>query len=453
MPPYRKSARQLYFSVPASVILKVILFLSFRHYSRRICFYLPNLFQVEKRFHTIVAGGGAAGFFAALRIRALLASAPVLILESAARPLGKVTISGGGRCNVTHNLREVSRLLSFYPRGGRGLGSLLRRFGPGDTVQWFESRGVRLKTESDGRMFPVTDQSETIVNCLLSEARKLGVKLDTGSAVKAVVREPGGYLVVHKNGSHHCRNVLLATGSSAAGYRIAAALGHELVPPVPSLFTFKIDHPMLQGLAGVSLPHVRATLRLPTPIVGEGPLLITHWGLSGPAILRLSAWGARALAEREWRCPLAIDLLPELSQEDLRALLLAQKEGSRKQLGTAPVTLPKSLWRALLGGAGLGAERLWAETSNRDLNRLAEHLKAWSFDIAGRGVFKEEFVTAGGVPLDQVNLDTMESRRSPGLYLAGELLDVDGLTGGFNFQSAWASGWAAGNGIARGSGP
>ncbi len=429
-----------------------ILFLSFLRYSRRISFHLPNHSKVEKRFDTIVAGGGAAGFFAALRERSLRPEASVLVLESAAKPLGKVLISGGGRCNVTHNLNDVSRLLEHYPRGGRSLGTLLRKFRPADTVQWFQSRGIRLKTEPDGRMFPVTDSSQTIVDCLVGEARKLGVKLQCAAPVTDAVREGNGFSVTTREARYSCGQLLLATGSAPVGYRIATSLGHELVPPVPSLFTFKIEHPALKGLAGVSLERVRATLRLPEPIVQEGPLLVTHWGLSGPAILRLSAWGARALADRGWRCSLAVDLLPDLGRDELRALLLSQKDGGRKQLGTAPVPLPRSLWRALLASLELPAERPWAETSNRDLNRLLESLKGWTFEVLGRGVFKDEFVTAGGVPLAQIDLETMQSRRTAGLFLAGEILDVDGITGGFNFQSAWASGWTAGNGLAATAG-
>lgn len=403
---------------------------------------------MENWFDTVVVGGGAAGFFGALRLRALAPRASILVLESAARPLGKVLISGGGRCNVTHDLNDLERLMEFYPRGGPALASILRRFMPADTVRWFESRGVKLKTEADGRVFPVTDRSQTIVDCLLKDAARSGIEVRSGDPVKSIASNPEGYLVQSKSGRFPCRAVLLASGSSSAGYRWATALGHELVAPVPSLFTFNVNSPLLQGLAGVSLSRSRATLLLDPPITQEGPLLVTHWGLSGPAILKLSAWGARVLAERNWRCPLSLDLVPEHTGEDLRALMLRLKQGGRRQLGNPPIELPRSLWRAVLKGAELDHQRVWAETSNRDLGRLAEHLKGWRFEIAGRGVFKEEFVTAGGVPLDQVQLKTLESRRSPGLFLAGEILDVDGLTGGFNFQSAWASGWVAGQGMA-----
>ncbi len=371
-----------------------------------------------------------------------------MILESAARPLGKVLISGGGRCNVTHDLNDLDQLLGYYPRGGPALASILRRFMPADTVKWFESRGVELKTEADQRMFPVTDRSQSIVDCLVKEASRLGVAIRPGSPVTSITPGPEGYLIQSKSNRFVSRVVLLASGGSPAGYRWASALGHELVPPVPSLFTFKVHSPLLKGLAGVSLSRSRATLLLEPAITQEGPLLVTHWGLSGPAILKLSAWGARVLAERGWRCPLSLDLLPDQTSEKLRGLLLSLKEGGRRQLGNPPVELPRSLWRAVLQGAELDPQRIWAETSNRDLGRLAEHLKDWRFEIAGRGVFKEEFVTAGGVPLDQVQLKTLESRRSPGLFLAGEILNVDGLTGGFNFQSAWASGWVAGQGMA-----
>ncbi len=403
---------------------------------------------MKKTFETVIVGGGAAGFFGGLRLRALAPRASILVLESAARPQGKVLISGGGRCNVTHDLNDLEGLLEFYPRGGPALASILRRFMPADTVKWFESHGVKLKTEADGRMFPVTDRSQSIVDCLLKQAARSGLEVRSGDPVKSIALSPEGYLVQSKSGLFSCRTVLLASGSSPAGYRWATALGHDLIAPVPSLFSFKVDSPLLQGLAGVSLSRSRASLLLDPPITQEGPLLVTHWGLSGPAILKLSAWGARVLADCSWRCPLSLDLVPDHTGAELRRLLLGQKQGGRHQLGNPPLELPRSLWRAVLKGGELEPQRVWAEASNRALGCLAERLKDWRFEIVGRGVFKDEFVTAGGVPLEQVQLKTLESRRSPGLFLAGEILNVDGLTGGFNFQSAWASGWVAGQGIA-----
>ncbi|MBI3929660.1 MAG: NAD(P)/FAD-dependent oxidoreductase [Armatimonadetes bacterium] len=395
----------------------------------------------------VVVGGGAAGFFGALRARELNPDLSVLLLESAARPLGKVLISGGGRCNVTAACYDTERLLEHYPRGGRRLGRVLQRFGPGDTVEWFEARGVKLKTEADGRVFPVSDSSQTVVDCLLREARRLSVTVLTRHAVKEV--RPG-FRLETSAGSFRARKVLLAPGSSLRAYEWVSRFGHRVVPPVPSLFTFVVEDPRLKELQGVSLARVVGRLRVDPEIRQEGPLLVTHWGLSGPLVLRLSARGARALHEAGYRAELMLDFLPDLSQEELRRTLLAQKRQSPAAIGTrCPVELPRRLWQSLLNGEGIDPGRRWSEVPDRCLNRLSEAVKRAKFSVQGKGAFKEEFVTAGGVPLEEVDLDTMESRKVPGLHLAGELLDVDGLTGGFNFQNAWASGWVAGEALAR----
>jgi predicted Rossmann fold flavoprotein len=391
----------------------------------------------------IIVGGGAAGFFAALRAKSLERHARVCILEASRRPLSKVRISGGGRCNVTHACFDLSRLLGAYPRGGKALRPIFQRFGPKDTVEWFRHRGVALKTEEDGRMFPVTDSSQTIVDCLLSEAQRLGVELHLGVAVRSVLKSPRGFTLQTSGELWQADRLLLATGSAPNVYGWLENLGHSPVPPVPSLFTFTIADPRLEGLAGVSQPWVRASLDFPTAIMQEGPLLITHWGLSGPAILKLSAWAARELAGCNYQATLRIDWLPAHTHEEVRQRLLACKKewGGRGLAAEPPLPLPKRLWRALLGPE---PPRVWRETADKFLGRLTETLKRCEFRVSAKGVFKEEFVVAGGVPLSELHLTTMESRVCPRLHVAGELLDVDGITGGFNFQNAWATGWIAG---------
>jgi predicted Rossmann fold flavoprotein len=404
---------------------------------------------VKKNLRIAVIGGGAAGFFGALRAKSLNPQAEVEIFESAAQPLGKVRISGGGRCNVTNSCFDVSKLVKSYPRGQRELPGILTRFGPRETARWFEAHGVPLKTEPDGRMFPTTDRSQSVVDCLVQNAARSGVELHVKHPIGSLIRRAGGFLL---DQSYQCDRVLLASGSSKKGCEWLSALGHHLVEPVPSLFTFNVRDSRLSGLEGVSVALASCTLE-PRPglrIASEGPLLVTHWGLSGPAVLRLSAWGARELHACNYRCDLRVDWLPALQQEALRLLLLDCKErlGRRKVGAEVPpgVELSRRLWKQL-AESEVGVERCWNETSNRALNKLSESLKRMVFKIEGKGVFKEEFVTAGGVPLTEVDLTTMQSRICPGLYLAGEVLDIDGITGGFNFQSAWSTAWLAGSNI------
>lgn len=382
----------------------------------------------------IVIGGGAAGYFAALRAAE---RHEVTILESAARPLGKVRISGGGRCNVTHDCPELSRLVIHYPRGGKTLRPVLQRFGCPDTRKWFEDRGVPLKVEPDGRVFPVSNSSESIIECLEKEAARLHVEVITKTPASHLER---GFTVEGRAADA----VILACGSAPAGYRMAEAMGHTLIPPVPSLFTFTIADERLEGLPGLSLPWVKASLG---DITQEGPLLITHWGLSGPAILKLSAWGARVLADCNYQAELRLDLLPEMNDEQLRQALLAGKSSKKQISAIPPIPFPKRLWERWVTCAGIDPRKAYAEVPDKQLNRLTEAIKRATFKVQGKGVFKEEFVTAGGVPLAEVDLATMQSRTCPGLYLAGEILDVDGVTGGFNFQSAWATGWVAGGSV------
>jgi len=408
-----------------------------------------------------VIGGGAAGFFGAVACATAHPHSQVTLLEAGRQPLSKVRISGGGRCNVTHACFDPVGLVQYYPRGGKALRGAFTRFQAKDTVAWFQSHGVQLKTEADGRMFPVTDSSETIVDCLFDAAEAAGVKIRTGTAVKSISRRfplaasergeelKGGFKVALKNDEIlECDRILLATGSNPQGYRWAKDLGHTVEPPVPSLFTFNIPDPRLQDLAGVSVNDAR--LRLPdapsTLKEQTGPLLITHWGLSGPAVLKLSAWGARFLQNQHYQTPLLVNWLPQYNQESLAKMLLAVKSQlPRRQIATScPVPIPKRLWVSLVTHVGIGAEERWAEVSKKALNQLVQELNQGRYLIKGKGVFKEEFVTCGGVSLKEVDFKTMESRLVPGLYFAGEILDIDGVTGGFNFQSAWTTAWLAG---------
>jgi hypothetical protein len=416
----------------------------------------------------VVIGGGAAGFFGAVTCASAHPHTQVTLLEAGRQPLSKVRISGGGRCNVTHACFDPAALVQYYPRGGKALRGAFSRFQPKDTVAWFKSHGVQLKTEADGRMFPVTDNSETIVNCLIEAAEEAGIQLRVGTAVKSVRRRPplappnqggeskGGFEVELKTGEIvRCDRVLLATGSNPLGYRWAKDLGgHTIESPVPSLFTFNIPDPRLKDLLGVSVNDVRLRLPEAPPTLKEqtGPLLITHWGVSGPAVLKLSAWGARFLHEQHYQTPLLINWLPQYTQDSLRQMLLAVKSQlPRRQIATScPVPIPKRLWMSLVTSVGIGAEERWAEVSKKALNQLVQELNQGLYQIKGKGVFKEEFVTCGGVNLKEVDFKTMESRLVPGLYFAGEILDIDGVTGGFNFQSAWTTAWLAGQAMGSG---
>lgn len=405
----------------------------------------------------VVIGGGAAGFFGAITCATAYPGTQVTLLEAGRHPLSKVRISGGGRCNVTHACFEPGLLVQNYPRGSKALRGAFSRFQPKDTVAWFQSQGVRLKTEADGRMFPVTDNSETIVNCLSQAAEDAGVRLRTGNAVKCIRNHSPGqgesakqeFEVELKTGEVvKCDRILLATGSNPQGYRWAKELGHSIEPPVPSLFTFNIADSRLQDLAGITVNDVRLRLpEAPSDLKEQsGPLLITHWGLSGPAVLKLSAWGARFLHQQHYHTPLLVNWLPQYNQDSLRQFLVEVKSQYPQRLivSYCPVSLPKRLWTSLVTHVGIGVEKRWAEISKKDLNQLILELVQGRYLIKGKGVFKEEFVTCGGINLKDVDFKTMQSRLVPGLYFAGEILDIDGVTGGFNFQSAWTTGWLAG---------
>lgn len=393
----------------------------------------------------VIIGGGAAGFFAAITCAEANPAAQITILEKTPHVLSKVRISGGGRCNVTHACFEPAELVRHYPRGAAALRGPFTRFQPRDTIAWFEQRGVKLKIEADGRVFPVSNKSESIVNCLMDAARAAGVQVRSGVHIRSVAK-PDRFVIDLKNDVPlSADRVLLATGSNRHGYDWAAALGHTIEPPVPSLFTFEIDDARLKELPGISVE--KATVKIEgTSWAQTGPVLITHWGLSGPAVLKLSAWAARELAEQHYRAEVIVNWLPDFKGEELQQKLLALKTELARHTVSAssPLHLPSRLWKKLIGVAGIGDDHKWADISKRTLIELAHELSHGSFLITGKGAFKEEFVTCGGVRLDEVNFKTMASRRCAGLYFAGEILDIDGVTGGFNFQSAWTTGWLAG---------
>lgn len=404
-----------------------------------------------------VLGGGAAGFFGAIRAaEESRGRARVVLLEATHSPLQKVRISGGGRCNLTHHQFDPAVLVTKYPRGAKELRGVLSRFGPRDTMQWFEARGVRLKVEEDGRVFPASDDSQTIVDCLLKAAADAGVEVRTGATARSVERrEGGGFRLRLKDGAEdEAAAVLLATGSNPQGLALAAALGHALVPGVPSLFTFNVQDPRIEGLAGVSVERVKAKAMLPdgATFEQEGPLLVTHWGLSAHAVLRLSAWGARSFHASGYKARLVVDWVPGVPEAELRARAeRARVEHARGTLGAhglVPDVLPRRLWERLVVAAGGDPEMRWSEVPKRGVNRLVEELKRGAFEVQGKGPFREEFVTAGGVARHEVDWRTMESKLVPGLHFAGEILDVDALTGGFNFQNAWSTGWLAGGAMA-----
>jgi predicted Rossmann fold flavoprotein len=403
----------------------------------------------------IVIGGGAAGFFAAITCAQTNPNLRVTLLEAGKTPLSKVKISGGGRCNVTHACFDPRQLVQYYPRGGKALRGAFSRFQPQDTVAWYAQQGVQLKTEADGRMFPTTDDSATIVDCLHSAAMAAGVKIWTSAGVADIAPQtPSGWTVTLKSGEILTADrVLLATGNNPSAYKWAQQLGHPILPPVPSLFTFNIPDPRLANLAGVSVKS--AIVKLPstgkTPLAQTGALLITHWGVSGPAILKLSAWGARSIAESRYKIDLNINWLPDLSIDKLREMILAVKSQLPQKTiqNSCPILIPHRLWESLTTYIGIQSTDRWAGLSNKTLDRLIQELSRGEYQITGKGAFKEEFVTCGGIDLKSVNFQTMESKLAPGLYFAGEILDIDGVTGGFNFQSAWTTGYLAGVAMAQ----
>ncbi|KAJ8901754.1 hypothetical protein NDN08_003960 [Rhodosorus marinus] len=422
--------------------------------------------RISAENKVIVVGGGAAGFFAAIECAAR-GKARVKIVEGGKEFLDKVRISGGGRCNTTHAAFNHETLSGGYPRGRRELRGPFSGFDAADTVEWFKNRGVELKTEEDGRMFPVTDDSSTIVDALVRAARESGVQMTASTKVTDISTGNGKnpFSVVFKSAAgtpvtENCDKVLIATGSSKLGYRWAEQLGHSIISPIPSLFTFKIKDKELHELAGVSVGNTVVNLVLPkgtgrrrqdSGLLQRGPTLITHWGFSGPAILRLSAFGARILKELGYQVGLNIDWYPETSKAKTLDLFedLRRQRGQKRLVGSASPyrAIPARLWRLLLRRAEVNEKCPWAELKNDGMRKLAKEVHECRFSVEGKGAFKEEFVTSGGIPLKEIDMRTMQSKIVPGLFFAGEICDYDGITGGFNLQGAWTTGFLAGRGM------
>ncbi|GAV63499.1 HI0933_like domain-containing protein [Cephalotus follicularis] len=415
----------------------------------------------------VVVGGGAAGVYGAIRAKTVAPNLNVVVIEKG-KPLSKVKISGGGRCNVTNGHCSDNMILAeHYPRGHKEFrGSFFDMHGPTDTMSWFSYHGVELKTEDDGRVFPVSNNSSSVIDCLLSEAKSRGVVLQTGKVVTSAFAAGGGKFLLkfEKRTANVVEHIevdylLIASGSSKQGYNLATQLGHSIVDPVPSLFTFKIEDPLLAELSGVTFPKVEAKLKLENVqrniphLTQVGPMLVTHWGLSGPAILRLSAWGARDLFSSGYKGQVIVDFTPDLHTEDMKSILSRHKHQFAKQkvLNSFPSEfgLVNRFWKYILDREGLSGDTLWASISNYSLISIPYLLKHCVFNVTGKGQFKDEFVTAGGVPLSEISLNTMESRKHSHLFFAGEVLNVDGVTGGFNFQNAWSGGYIAGTSIGR----
>lgn len=402
----------------------------------------------------IVIGGGAAGFFGAITCKAFDPESEVIILEKTNKLLSKVKVSGGGRCNVTHACFDNNVLLKNYPRGHKELRKTFQQFSTKDTIAWFQSRGVKLKTEADGRMFPVSDSSESIIECLVSEANMLGVKIWPQQSVKAINPEATGFSIYTDSDKPiFADKVLIATGGSPqlSGYHWLGKTQHTIVSPLPSLFTFNSPENEYKDLMGVAIPN--AYIRIAgTCFVQSGPLLITHWGFSGPAILKLSAWAARDLAAKEYQFNVLVNWIgEEYSETSLRAYLDVFKNENGKKIiqSNQLFGLAQRLWKKLCTHADISEELRWSEIPKKQFNKLIDNLLNTTFEIKGKTTFKEEFVTAGGINLQEINLETLESKLHKGLYFAGEIIDVDGITGGFNFQNAWTTGYLAGKNMAE----
>jgi len=402
--------------------------------------------------HLIVVGGGAAGIFCAVNAARMNPSLKVTVVEKSDKLLSKVKVSGGGRCNVTHACFDIGEMSRQYPRGQNFVKKTFHQFFTTDTIKWFEERGVKLKTESDGRMFPVTDSSQTIIDCLLREANKYGVKIMMRAEVRSM-RSEGGIFNIELSDFRHLNSdfICIACGGypKSSMFNWLKELGHLIEEPAPSLFTFNLPkHPITQ-LMGVSVEDGRVKIT-GTKLKQQGPVLITHWGLSGPAILRLSAWGARELKEKNWEFGVSINWLPHFNEQQLREEFkrLRSEMASQKMISKNPLGLPARLWEFLAMQSGIKAGWRWADLPATEQNRFIKNLYAYECEVKGKTTFKEEFVTAGGIRLSEVDANTMMSKKLSGLFFAGEVLDVDGITGGFNFQHAWTSGWVAANTIA-----
>lgn len=396
---------------------------------------------MSKSFDVIIAGGGAAGFFTAINIAEMNPKLRVAILERGKDVLSKVRISGGGRCNVTHACFVPSDLVKFYPRGEKELRGPFNRFCSGDTIDWFERHGVQLKIEEDGRMFPVTDSSQTIIDCFTDAANKLGIQVLTGESIQSIYNAGDYWKIQTNKETFLAAKLVLATGSNPKIWEMVEEMGHTIVPPVPSLFTFNIKDDRIKNLMGVSTMTTVSVKD--SKLEASGPLLITHWGMSGPGILRLSAWGARELFSKNYQFTLQVNWLNDVEPSECEAIIknLKQEHAKKAVAKRSPFEFPNRLWESIVIASGIGLETRWADLSKDQINALVEQLVKGAYRVNGKSTFKDEFVTAGGIDLKEVNFKTMESKLCKNLYFAGEILNIDAITGGFNFQNAWTDGF------------
>lgn len=387
-----------------------------------------------------IIGGGAAGFFTAANLGKDLGLKTV-IFEQASSPLQKVRISGGGRCNVTHACFDPAELSEFYPRGKKELISVFHKFQPGDTMAWFDERGVQLKIEDDNRVFPVSDSSLTIIECLLNAAEKNGVEIKYGEGVQKIEKKGEGFLIRTKTDEYFFKRIIFTPGSSPKAIEMIRNLGHSIVPTVPSLFTFNIKDHRLDGLMGISFES--AEISIPEiKMDAEGPLLITHWGLSGPGILKLSAWGAVELNRLNYRFEIRVNFIQKDIEECIEFLNQIKTEHSKKTIYKLnPFSFPKRFWHRILEVCKIPEDLNWSNLSRKQIQNISTELTEGIYKVNGKSTFKEEFVTAGGVDLKEINLKTMESRKIQNLFVAGEILNIDAITGGFNFQACWSEGF------------
>ena len=402
---------------------------------------------MNQNFDILIVGGGAAGFFTAINIVEKNPSLKVVILERGSEVLNKVRISGGGRCNVTHACFEPNELVKFYPRGEKELRGPFHQFCSGDTVEWFEKHGVELKIEADGRMFPVSNSSQTIIDCFQEATKKLGIAVLTNQSVQSVFKKDALWKVETQSETYLSEKLILATGSNPKVWEMLQNFGHAIISPVPSLFTFNIKDPRIATLPGVSA-QVSVKVR-ETKLESSGPLLITHWGMSGPAILKLSAWGARILHDKNYQFSIAINWLNDIEADATEKILKELKlEHAKKAVSKkSPFELTNRLWESLVMNSGIESETKWADLSKNQLQNLSNQLTNSVFKVNGKSTFKEEFVTAGGIDLKEINFKTMESKLHENLYFAGEIVNIDAVTGGYNFQNAWTSGFIVANSI------
>ena len=395
--------------------------------------------------NTVVIGGGAAGFFAAINSAINHPGGNVTILEKSNKILSKVKISGGGRCNVTHACFDPKLLVKNYPRGNKELLSAFYRFQPQDTINWFAERGVPIVAENDGRMFPESNSSQTIIDCFTDEAKKYNIEIRYDSRIeKFEPTETGWNVTLGDNETVYADTLIVASGNNERVWEMLADLGYEIVPPVPSLFTFNCTDVRVNSLPGISVPS--GIVSIPgTSLKEQGPVLITHWGFSGPAILKLSAWGARILADLGYEFKLHVNWTGKHSPEQIEELLKNERveNGSKKIVSNSMFHLSQRLWDSLVHFCGISEEQKWNNISREQLKKLAKELSQGEYTISGKSTFKDEFVTSGGVALDQINFKTMESKLHKNLFFAGEVLDIDGITGGFNFQAAWSTAFIA----------